>query len=356
MIRFLKKYKGLLILTVVFSAISSLAYVFIALLLQQILDIATKGDISKFVKILLFSICYFLLLGLFMFCYSVFSRKWICKIINFIREKTFYGIVNRNIADFHKTNTAEYLSALTNDVKMIEESYLLPLLEMIQNGIIFTASFLVMLYFDILVAVSVLVAILIMFVAPGLFGAAMEKRQTAYSNKLSELTCHIKDILSGFEVIRSYGMKKYAVTKIGTSSQATTAAKYSVDKIIAANESVSLVLAILVQVVVIFLSAYFIIIGRTTVGTLMGMVQVASNLANPLLMIFSSVPKMKSVGEIIERLNTFSDYEDSSFTGTAPPVFKKAITVKALNFGYTQDRPILNGIDFSFQKERSMPL
>lgn len=352
MIQYLKKFKGLLALTVVFSAISSLAYVFIAFLLQQILDIATRGDMDKFATILLFSICYFLLLGLFMFCYSVFSRKLICKVMNLMREKVFCGIIHRNIADFHKTNTADYLSALTNDVKMMEENYLLPLLEIIQDGIIFTASLIVMFYFDVLVAVSVLVAILIMFVAPSLFGAAMENRQTIYSNRLSQLTCHMKDILSGFEVIRSYGMKKYATAKIGASNQATTDAKYSVDKIIAANESVSLVLAILVQVVVIFLSAYFIMIGRTTVGTLMGMVQVAGNLTNPLLMIFNSVPKMKSVGEIMQRLHTFSDYEDSSFTGTIPPAFKTSITVKALNFGYTQDQPIISGIDFTFQKGR----
>lgn len=119
MLQYLKKHKGLLVLTVLFSAISSLAYVFIALLLQQILDIATSGDMDKFINILLFSICYFVLLGLFMFCYSVFSKKLICKVINLLREKTFYGIVNRNIADYHETNTAAYLSALTNDVILI---------------------------------------------------------------------------------------------------------------------------------------------------------------------------------------------------------------------------------------------
>lgn len=156
MLQHLKKYKGLLVLTVVFSAISSLAYVFIALLLQQILDIATKGEMGKFIHILLFSICYFLLLGLFMFCYSVFSKKLICKVMSLFRQKTFYRIVNRTISDYHKTNTAAYLSALTNDVKMIEESYLLPLLEIIQNGIVFTTSLIVMFYFDVVVAESVL--------------------------------------------------------------------------------------------------------------------------------------------------------------------------------------------------------
>ena len=42
MIRYLKQYKFLLFLTVLFTAISSLSYVFIAILLQQVMDIANS--------------------------------------------------------------------------------------------------------------------------------------------------------------------------------------------------------------------------------------------------------------------------------------------------------------------------
>ena len=38
MIRYLKQYKFLLFLTALFTAISSLSYVFIAILLQQVMD------------------------------------------------------------------------------------------------------------------------------------------------------------------------------------------------------------------------------------------------------------------------------------------------------------------------------
>ena len=54
MIRYLKQYKFLLFLTVLFTAISSLSYVFIAILLQQVMDIVDMGDMNGFIKILLF--------------------------------------------------------------------------------------------------------------------------------------------------------------------------------------------------------------------------------------------------------------------------------------------------------------
>ena len=46
MIRYLKQYKFLLFLTVLFTAISSLSYVFIAILLQQVMDIVDMGDMN----------------------------------------------------------------------------------------------------------------------------------------------------------------------------------------------------------------------------------------------------------------------------------------------------------------------
>lgn len=74
MIRYLKQYKLLLFLTVLFTAISSLSYVFIAILLQQVMDIVDMGDIDGFIRILLFSLAYFALMGVFMY-YNPFSAK-----------------------------------------------------------------------------------------------------------------------------------------------------------------------------------------------------------------------------------------------------------------------------------------
>ena len=54
MTRYLKQYKFLLFLTVLFTAISSLSYVFIAILLQQVMDIVDIGDMDGFIRIMLF--------------------------------------------------------------------------------------------------------------------------------------------------------------------------------------------------------------------------------------------------------------------------------------------------------------
>ena len=274
---YIKQNKILFITTILVSVISSLGYVFMAILLQQLLDIAVGKDIQQFIRTVLFSIFYFAVLGIFLYLQSLLSKKVICKIMCQIRSDVFQGTVYHSIEDFNKKNTADYISIITNDVKMIEDNFLLPLFEVVQYTVIFTASFLLMIYFDIIVTVCVIVAIAIMFFIPSFLGKSLEKRQKKYSSKLADFTVGLKDILSGFEIIKSYSMKRYVIQRFSKENEETIRSKYSVDRLLALNEGISSFLALMVQIVVLFLSAYFIITERITVGTLLGMVQVSSN-------------------------------------------------------------------------------
>lgn len=145
-------------------------------------------------------------------------------------------------------------------------------------------------------------------------------------------------------------MKKYVLARFERSNEDTIKAKYSVDKAIAANEAVSMVLALLVQVVVVFLSAYFIIIGRISAGALLGMVQVSSNLANPLLIIFSNIPKIKSINPIAQKLNDLSDFVERDAGIKKAPAFNEAIYVEDLYFSYDKKNNVINGISLSIEK------
>lgn len=347
---YFKDNKFLLSLTVLIGIISSLGYVFIAILLQQLLDIVMAGNMEKFTRVIIFSLVYFAILGIFLFLQSLFEKKVICKIIRQIRSDTFRGIVNHSIEDFNKNNSADYISSITNDVKILEDNFLLPLFEVIQYSVIFISSLAVMIYFDAIVTVCVIVAIGLMFVVPSLIGGVLEKQQNQFSEKLSDFTVSLKDILSGFEIIKSYSMKKYIIYRFDKSNQDTINAKYSVDKLIALNEGLSSFLALIVQVVVLFLSAYFIIKGRITVGALLGMVQVGNNLANPLLMIFTNIPKIKSVQPIVKKLYDLSTYAKDEVLRKNSLAFNGYISAKNLSFSYDKQVEVLHGIDCTIEK------
>lgn len=348
--KYFKVNKFLFVLTILIGIISSLGYVFIAVLLQQLLDIVMVGNMEKFTRVIIFSLVYFAILGIFLFLQSIFEKRVICKIMRQIRSDTFKGIINHSIEDFSKNNSADYISSITNDVKILEDNFLLPLFEVIQYSVIFISSLAVMVYFDAIVTICVIVAIGFMFVIPSLIGGVLEKQQNQFSEKLSKFTVSLKDILSGFEIIKSYSMKKNIICRFDKSNEDTINAKYSVDKLIALNEGLSSFLALMVQVVVLFLSAYFIITGRITVGALLGMVQVSNNLANPLLMIFTNVPKIKSVQSIVKKLNDLSIYAKDDVLNKKLLAFNECISAKDLSFSYDEQAEVLHEIDCTIEK------
>ena len=347
---YIRKNKLLFILTILTSVIASLGYVFMAVLLQQLLDIAMDKNIHQFVRMVVFSIIYFVALGFSLYLQSLLSKKVICKIMLQIRSDVFQGTINHSIEDFEKKNTADYISVVTNDVKMLEDNFLLPLFEVVQYTVIFISSFVLMIYFDIIVTICVVIAIAVMLLVPSLLGGTLEKRQNRFSSRLADFTVNLKDILSGFEIIKAYSMTKSVIQRFDKANTETINSKYSVDRLLALNEGLSAFLALMVQIVVLFLSAYFIIAGRITVGTLLGMVQVSSNLANPLIMIFTNIPKMKSVQPIVEKLANISKYSIVPQQKENVATYQSNISVKDLSFSYDGTTEVLNGIDCFIEK------
>ena len=347
---YMKQNKVLLLFTILTSIIASLGYVFMAVLLQKLLDIAVEKNMQQFIPMVLFSIFYFVMLGIFLYLQSLLSKRITCKIIKQIRTDVFKGIVSQSMGDFGKRNTADYLSIITNDVKMIEDNFLLPFFEVVQYTVIFISSFVLMIYFDVIVTIVVFVAITLMFLVPSLLGKELEKRQNTLSSQLADFTTKLKDILSGFEIIKSYSMKQYVIQKFDKENSDTIHTKYSVDKLFALNEGLSSFLALMVQIVVLFLSAYFIIRERITVGTLLGMVQVSSNLANPLIMIFTNIPKIKSIQPIIEKLTVLSKYELNEVPKKQSATFNSVVSISNLSFAYEKQNRVLDKINLHIEK------
>ncbi|MDD3417285.1 MAG: ABC transporter ATP-binding protein [Lachnospiraceae bacterium] len=348
--KYILKHKGLLFIALLFGAVFSVGSTLVALILKDVIDVAISKDMPRFITIVQQTAGYLAVLGVCYALYSIFSKKFICKVTRMMRGEAFEGIFKKNISDFKSVNSADYLSALTNDVKNVEENYFLPILLSLQNIIVFITSFAVMLYLSPIVMLCLFVAMILLIAVPSLFQNAIQKRQDNFSKKQSGLTVAIKDFLSGFEVIRSYRMNGYIVKAFGEKNDTVYRSKYALDKIVAAVEALSTILGVVVQCSVLFVSAYLIITGKITAGALVGLVQVAGTIVAPIQILSQNIPKIQGSKPIVERLNNFVNYHDSAFTGTNSPSFQTGITVHDLKFGYAKEQQIINGIDFTFQK------
>ena len=348
----IKKNKLLLVLTVAFSVISSVALVGLSLFIQTTIDYVTAGNIEGFKRILIYSVGYGILIGLLYFIYDILSKMFIRNLLRMLRNKAFFGILRRNYKDFNSKNTADYISVLTNDMKLIEENYIVPLLLIFQYGVMFIVTVILLLYLSPLVTLGVFISMLLIFIVPSLFGKALEKKQLELSNRLSFFTSKLKDIFSGYDVIRSYNLKESIGKEFEEENNNLANTKFAADKIFVINESLSQTLGMGTQFVAIFLSSYLVIKGNLTMGMLIAIVQLSGTFVQPVIMIMSNLPKLNSVKPIIERIDEFSTYKDNDFTGKDKPYFNNNLEVSNLSFSYGNGRSIINDISLKIDKNK----
>ncbi|HDI3119356.1 ABC transporter ATP-binding protein [Clostridium botulinum] len=348
----IKRNKLLLILTIIFSIISSAAMVGLSLFIQTTIDYVTIGNMDGFKRILIYSVGYGILIGLLYFIYDILSKMFIRNLLKMLRNKVFFGILRRNYKDFNSKNTADYISVLTNDMKLIEENYVVPLLLILQYSVMFGVTVILLLYLSPLVTLGIFISMLLIFIVPSIFGKTLENKQLELSNRLSFFTSKLKDIFLGYDVIRSYNLRDNTTKEFQEENNNLANAKFTADKIFVINESLSQILGLGTQFVAIFLSAYLVIKGELTMGMLIAIVQLSATFVQPVIMIMSNVPKLNSVKPIIKRIDDFSNYEDTDFVGKDKPYFNSNLEISNLYFNYGNERPAIDNISLRIDRNK----
>lgn len=192
--------------------------------------------------------------------------------------------------------------------------------------------------------------VIIVIIVPSLFNRSIQKKQDSFSKKQSHLTVAIKDFLSGFEVIRSYKMNDHIASAFKKTNTRFSPLSTHSTRFWRLSSALSTTLGVTVQCSVMFVAAYLIITGDITAGALVGFVQVSGSIVNPIQVLSQNIPKIGGVKPIIERLNAFTNYQESTFSGTLVPTFQTCITVKNLQFSYVEDQQMIKGIDFTLKR------
>lgn len=356
------QHKGLVALTFMLSILASAGGVLIALILQRVIDAALQGNWPLFHSTLIYTAVYLVVLSLISYLYSLSSMKLIRNVVVTVRDRVFHGIFHNNAAAFAENNTADYVSALTNDVKQIEDHYIQPMLSVLQNLIVFVASLIALLYVSPLVTALTVGCVLLMFIVPSLFGKALQSRQQGLSVQMSAFTTRLKDLLSGYEVLASFGMKRKAIDEFSQENKTTGNVRYQADRLLALNESISGTLAVLTQLSVVFIAAYLILKGQLSGGSLVALVQLSGGLVGPILVILQSLPLMQGIKPVVERLEGMVhpavEHSTEVRSDTPPVPMGKEIQVNNLSFSYGkhQSSPVLTGINLTIHRGKKYAL
>lgn len=347
-----KQNKGILFCTLCMGLIASALATGVSVILQQIIDVALSKDTAAFFHILIFTAIYMVILCTANYFSSLFTKHLTHKIIKAYRQNIFQGILRHVPCDFYKQHTADYISALTNDLKLVEEHYIATLFSTLEHMVIFLFTLFLLLFLSPLVTVVLLFTMALMFLIPAVMGKLLEKHQEAVSKQSAAFTDSIKDIFSGFETIHSYHLYPFITRKFQSDNRKESSVRFKTAKLFALNEGLSDTLAVLSTIAVIFISAYLVLRNQITMGTLLALVQLSGTFITPVVLLMQNIPKIQSVKPVIARLNSLADYRTEHLTGTEATALQDCIRMKHVSFSYTEQQPVLKDLSLTLQSGR----
>ena len=342
--------------TILFGGLTSLLVAFASILMQQVIDVAVAGDVKGFYRVLAVMLVYLAALGGISLLEAIMGKILIRNVTRHLRDRIFKGVMKQKPVRFSSRNTADYLSALVNDVKLVEENYLLPLLLCFQMIVLFLATLGILFYLSPLVTVILLGFLVLLFAVPALMGRKLQERQDAYSEQLSVFTAAAKDFLNGYEVIRGYSAFRCIFGRYLKVNKETAEKKFASDRLMAVNESFSDILSSLITIVIVFVAAWQMMRGTVTMGTLLALIQLSGTFVIPVVMILQNFPKIQGIRPVMEHLGEWMEYEEEEAGETIDRPEnsgisgqKRGICCSDLTFAYTEKQPVLEHENMLFE-------
>ena len=350
--KYIFKYKLLFFARIVTISLAALSVIAFDFIMGFIVDIFANGETHKFVPIILTSIALIIILFITEYIDGYVMSSYIKNTVNYLRTDIFSKIINKDIKDFALDNSGKYISILYNDLKIIEDSLLNNIFQVISSFISFTIS--IIFLFSISPTIVIFISIFgtLGFVIPNALSKKLVVERNNFSNNLENITSVTKDLFSGFEVIKGFNIAHKINPVFKNSSTAVESSKKKCSILESIIKGFSLSFSVTIYLGVLILGGYLMNKGEISVGTAIIIIQLSTHIVGPVKTSISLINQIKSVSLIVDKIDEILCDSSEEIEDLSLEKFGKSIEIKNLNFSYSDERQALNNINLTFEKNK----
>ena len=236
-------------------------------ILGAVLDTITTGDMAQLRFIFWFVAGLLVFNAVLDLGYYSSRAVFIHRALEQYKSLAFRKLSAKSISAFSQESAGRYLSTLTNDAATIETDYLENSFTLLMQMLLFTGSLAMMCWYSPLMTVlSILLCIPSLALAV-VSGGPMAKRAKAVSDQNEGFMAQVKDLLSGFSVIKSFKAEKEAQKLFDAANHIVEDAKRRRRYFDGYVRNLSSCFGIIFQFGIFLIGAYLAIRGDITAGT-----------------------------------------------------------------------------------------
>ncbi len=144
-----------------------------------------------------------------------------------------------------------------------------------------------------------------MFV-PVMFSKYLNEKNLKYSIFISKFTQKMKEYMVAYPTIKNYSIESNIINKFDNINEDTENAKFEADYLLNLANSVGVLIAWFMQFIAVGIGLMLVIKGEILIGTVISAQSFAGDLAAPLQRIVSSINSIRSVKEIVKKIESNS--------------------------------------------------
>lgn len=319
-------------------------------LLQQITDYVAGSGAQPLSRLVLYTVAGILILVPVHMVYRTVYPRFLARAMAQYKQYLFGEITKKNISTFSRENTSRYLSALTNDAASIETNYLAGFFTMVELVIYLVGAVAMMLWYSPLLTAAALALSLLPILASALTGTRLTDAEKQVSAENERFVSTVKDLLSGFTVIKSFRAESEAQRLFSEKNETAEACKCrrkTTEQTISVFASTASITA---QLGTFLVAAW--LSGRG-MGITPGMVVVFLQLVGLTIEPIRQLPKLlanrRAARALIEKM---ADALAEGVTAGGEAVGAELwqdITLEHITCGYDAEKPVLRDLSVTFE-------
>ena len=344
-------YCGMLLSAVLISGVN----LAVAWLLQQIIDTVSGVPAPLDVGVLALLTVGVVLLVLPIEALEYISRpRFMGRAMTQYKEFAFHKLTQKNMASFRNEAASVYLSAFSNDLASIEANYLEKQYKLVFNMVAGTGAVVVMLLYDPVLTFVAIGFFVLPIAASVITGGHLEKAEKAVSEKNAGFVAALKDIVSGFSVIKSFRAEEAALDLLGKSSAGVERAKCRKRKVGTVLSTIGAMAGIIAQLGTFLVGAVLALSGMgITPGVLIAFMDLTGLMIGPISEMPELLASRKAALGLVDKMVLALESNVRDEGTDIPDRLRNGISVHHLNFGYEPGSKVLHDIDIHFEAGKS---
>ena len=347
-------FTGALIATLLSAAIN----LALSWLLQQIIDAATgNNQVFNLFQLLIFSVSLAILLVAIVLLDRKTSPRFVEKALVQNKNMVYSEISKKSISSFATENTSTYLSALSNDAASIEKNYLATIFPLIQHVVTFFGAFLMMLYYSPLLTLAAVLLSLCPVIGSVLSGNRLADMEKRVSEKNDNFLGTLKDMLTGFSVVKSFKAEKEMMKLFRASNKEVEASKRKRRQLELLIRMIGAVSGIIAQFGVFLFGAYLALHTQTiTAGAVIIFVQLMNFVISPIGEVPQILANRKAALALVDKLALALSEQVEQKGVLVGQTLNKGIELDNVSFGYDEEKTVLKNISIQYEAGKSYAL